>query len=116
MMGAPAFFKLLPLLAAERTVYAVDIIGMGGSDRPPFNARSMSAEQAEDLLVEPFERWAKAMQLPAFVLVGHSFGGFVAGCWATRNVMPTVRGRGAAHDGVRRSFHGHAVFDRACCN
>eukprot|EP00927_Polykrikos_kofoidii_P043368 TRINITY_DN3743_c0_g1_i2.p1 TRINITY_DN3743_c0_g1~~TRINITY_DN3743_c0_g1_i2.p1 ORF type:complete len:406 (+),score=40.87 TRINITY_DN3743_c0_g1_i2:86-1303(+) len=87
MMGAPAFFKLLPLLAADRTVYAIDVIGMGGSERPPFNAKAMTAEQAEELLVEPFERWAAAMQLSEFVLVGHSFGGFVSSCWATRSTL-----------------------------
>jgi len=85
MMGAPAFFKLLPLLAAERTVYAIDIIGMGGSERPPFDASNITAEEAEDLLTHPFERWAEAMKLSEFVLAGHSFGGFVASCWATRS-------------------------------
>eukprot|EP00930_Biecheleria_cincta_P073688 TRINITY_DN60977_c0_g1_i1.p1 TRINITY_DN60977_c0_g1~~TRINITY_DN60977_c0_g1_i1.p1 ORF type:complete len:402 (-),score=62.85 TRINITY_DN60977_c0_g1_i1:151-1356(-) len=84
MMGAPAFFKVLPLLAQDRTVYAIDVIGMGGSERPPFNARDMTPEEAEALLVEPFERWAEAMNLSEFILLGHSFGGFVSGAWAAR--------------------------------
>lgn len=84
MMGAPGFFKLLPLLAKHRTVYAVDIIGMGGSGRPPFDARSSTAAEAERLLVEPFEQWSASMGLTSFVLLGHSFGGFVAACWASR--------------------------------
>eukprot|EP00929_Paragymnodinium_shiwhaense_P001266 TRINITY_DN101492_c0_g1_i1.p1 TRINITY_DN101492_c0_g1~~TRINITY_DN101492_c0_g1_i1.p1 ORF type:complete len:436 (-),score=56.40 TRINITY_DN101492_c0_g1_i1:327-1541(-) len=83
MMGAPAFFKLLPLLAKERTVYAVDIIGMGGSGRPPFDSK-VSADHAEKMLVAPFERWADQMGLSQFALIGHSFGGFVASSWANR--------------------------------
>lgn len=84
MMGAAGFFKWLPLLAKERTVYAIDIIGMGGSGRPPFNAKASTPEEAEDLLVAPFEAWATSVGLDEFVLLGHSFGGFVASCWATR--------------------------------
>eukprot|EP00928_Gymnodinium_smaydae_P022961 TRINITY_DN19123_c0_g1_i1.p1 TRINITY_DN19123_c0_g1~~TRINITY_DN19123_c0_g1_i1.p1 ORF type:complete len:416 (-),score=89.64 TRINITY_DN19123_c0_g1_i1:84-1331(-) len=84
MMGAAGFFKWLPLLARERTVYAVDIIGMGGSGRPPFEPGASSPAEAEEILVSPFEQWAAAMDLPRFVLLGHSFGGFVAAAWATR--------------------------------
>lgn len=85
MMGSAAFFKWLPLLAKERTVYAIDVIGMGGSGRPPFDANRLSAEEAERLLVEPFERWVEAMGLKEFDLLGHSFGGFVCTSWASRN-------------------------------
>mmetsp|Transcript_114914 Transcript_114914/g.321127 ORF Transcript_114914/g.321127 Transcript_114914/m.321127 type:complete len:376 (-) Transcript_114914:89-1216(-) len=84
MMGGAAFFKWLPMLARERTVYAIDVIGMGGSGRPPFDARGIGAEEAERLLVEPFERWAEALGLREFDLVGHSFGGFVCAAWAAR--------------------------------
>jgi len=84
MMGGAGFFKLLPLLAKHRQVYAVDIIGMGGSGRPPFDARKATAEEAEELLVEPFEQWAEAQGLSKFVLLGHSYGGFVSSVWASR--------------------------------
>lgn len=85
MMGAPAFFKLLPYLARERTVYVVDIIGMGGSERPPFDARRATAEESEQLFVDAFEGWARSVGLEEFALLGHSFGGYVAACWATRH-------------------------------
>lgn len=84
MMGSAGFFKLLPLLARHRRVYAIDIIGMGGSGRPPFDAERATAAEAEELLVKPFELWAEAMGLSKFVLLGHSYGGFVATCWADR--------------------------------
>jgi len=85
MMGAAAFFKWLPLLAQERTVYVIDIIGMGGSGRPPFDAKRISAEEAENLLVDPFECWAQAMGLTSFTLLGHSFGGYVCSAWALKH-------------------------------
>lgn len=34
--------------------------------------------------MEPFERWAEALGLREFDLVGHSFGGFVCAAWAAR--------------------------------
>ena len=61
MMGAACFFKWYPLLAKERTVYAIDIIGMGGSGQPPFSHDRQTPELAEKLLVEPFMNWATAM-------------------------------------------------------
>lgn len=85
MMGAACFFKLYPMLAAERRVYAIDVIGMGGSGQPPFRADSITPEGAEDLLVEPFVQWAQAMALGEFVLLGHSFGGYVSAAWAARD-------------------------------
>lgn len=85
MMGAGSFWKLLPELARERTVYAIDIIGMAGSSRPPFDATALKPQDIEELLSEPFERWAEALQLKNFVLLGHSFGGLVSSYWAMRH-------------------------------
>jgi len=84
MLGAAGFWKWLPLLAQHRTVYAIDVIGMGGSGRPPFEAGSLTAEAAESLLVDPFQQWVEAMELNEFDLLGHSFGGFVCSAWASR--------------------------------
>lgn len=85
MMGSATFFKWLPLLARERTVYAIDIVGMAGSGRPPFDASRLSADEAEELLVSAFERWADTVGLKSFALLGHSFGGYVCGAWAARH-------------------------------
>lgn len=85
MMGSAAFYKWLPLLARERTVYAIDIVGMAGSGRPPFDASVLSADEAEQLLVSAFEHWADAVGLRSFALLGHSFGGYVCGAWAARH-------------------------------
>lgn len=84
MMGSATFFKWLPLLATERTIYALDVIGMAGSGRPPFDASKLSAEEAEELLVAAFERWAEKVELTEFALIGHSFGGYVCSAWAAR--------------------------------
>lgn len=85
MMGAGSFWKLLPELARERTVYAIDIIGMAGSSRPAFDTNTLSPGEIEELLYKPFECWAEALQIKEFVLLGHSFGGLVSAYWATHH-------------------------------
>eukprot|EP00931_Biecheleriopsis_adriatica_P057579 TRINITY_DN34178_c0_g1_i1.p1 TRINITY_DN34178_c0_g1~~TRINITY_DN34178_c0_g1_i1.p1 ORF type:complete len:401 (-),score=82.16 TRINITY_DN34178_c0_g1_i1:41-1210(-) len=85
MMGAACFYKWYPLLAEKRKVYAIDVIGMGGSGQPAFAPSTITKEKAENLLVEPFILWAEAMGLKKFILLGHSFGGFVASAWASRD-------------------------------
>mmetsp|Transcript_37189 Transcript_37189/g.67845 ORF Transcript_37189/g.67845 Transcript_37189/m.67845 type:complete len:398 (-) Transcript_37189:38-1231(-) len=91
MMGAACFFKWYPMLAKERTVYAIDIIGMGGSGQPPFSHDRQTPERAEDLLVEPFINWAAAMGLSEFILLGHSLGGFVVSAWASRDDQQRIK-------------------------
>jgi 2-hydroxymuconate-semialdehyde hydrolase len=68
--------ELIPLLAPTHTVYAVDLLGFGLSDKPTDGEYSMS-NQAR-LIIGFVE--ALGLQQPA--LVGHSMGAVIAACAA----------------------------------
>lgn len=61
--------KLTPLLADRYTVYALDLLGFGLSDKPPDGNYSL---EAQGRLVIGF---MEAQQIPHAVLAGHSSGG-----------------------------------------
>ena len=59
-----------------------DILGMGGSTRRPFECET--ADEAEEYLLDSVEKWRIAMgDITDFYLVGHSFGGYLAGLYAS---------------------------------
>ncbi|XP_053972044.1 (Lyso)-N-acylphosphatidylethanolamine lipase isoform X2 [Hylaeus anthracinus] len=72
----------LDVLASQRPVYAIDILGFGRSSRPVF---SNEAQKAEEQLVESIEEWRREMQLEKFVLLGHSMGGFLAASYSIQH-------------------------------
>ncbi|XP_051171116.1 (Lyso)-N-acylphosphatidylethanolamine lipase isoform X2 [Leptopilina boulardi] len=69
----------LDTFAAQRPVYAIDVLGFGRSSRPVF---SNKAQEVEEQLVRSVEEWRREMQLDKFVLLGHSMGGFLAASYA----------------------------------
>lgn len=69
---------LIPLLATDRTVVSYDQRGYGESDPPADGRRDLAAMAADVLSV------ASATGLGRPILVGHSFGGAVAGEAAAR--------------------------------
>nr|CAD7442784.1 unnamed protein product [Timema bartmani] len=69
----------LDSLAAQRPVYAIDILGFGRSSRPSFSSDSL---EAENQLVRSVEEWRREMKLEKFILLGHSMGGFLAASYA----------------------------------
>jgi non-heme chloroperoxidase len=66
-----SFSKVLPLLPADRRALAVDLRGFGDSDRPPdgYSITDLAADIVALL---------DALGTTRVVLVGHSFGSFVA--------------------------------------
>ena len=64
-------------------VILIDIIGMGASSRPKFEAKT--AEEADEYFVNFIEKWRLSMgDLKCFFLAGHSFGCYISGHYAYR--------------------------------
>lgn len=76
------FFKLFKPLSEHYHLIVVDLLGMGLSSRPPFSSHTL--EDSEQFFLGSFEAFREAEQLGPFVLAGHSFGGYLAGCYATQ--------------------------------
>jgi abhydrolase domain-containing protein 5 len=76
------FFKILKDLVSHFYVYIPDLLGMGRSSRPEWTAETL--EETEAFFVEPLEHFRKYEGLESFVLTAHSFGGYVAGCYAEK--------------------------------
>ncbi|XP_045777921.1 (Lyso)-N-acylphosphatidylethanolamine lipase isoform X2 [Maniola jurtina] len=79
--GVAMWCPNLDALAATRPVYAIDLLGFGRSSRPKF---SSDAEKAEAQWVESVEEWRREVKLDAFILLGHSLGGYIATSYALK--------------------------------
>ncbi|XP_057426948.1 probable 1-acylglycerol-3-phosphate O-acyltransferase [Lotus japonicus] len=77
------FFRNFDALASRFRVIAIDQLGWGGSSRPDFTCKS--TEETEAWFIDSFEEWRKAKNLSNFILVGHSFGGYVASKYALKH-------------------------------
>ncbi|KAL8166100.1 hypothetical protein V2J09_007599 [Rumex salicifolius] len=77
------FFKNFDALASRFRVIAIDQLGWGGSSRPDFTCKS--TEETEEWFIDSFEEWRKAKNLSNFILLGHSFGGYVASKYALKH-------------------------------
>lgn len=70
-------------------VHAIDLLGFGFSSRPkfPFKHNGESIEeviQVEDWFIDAIEEWRKARKIENFILMGHSFGGYLSACYALK--------------------------------
>ncbi|PIN23908.1 putative hydrolase/acyltransferase (alpha/beta hydrolase superfamily) [Handroanthus impetiginosus] len=77
------FFRNFDALANHFKVIAIDQLGWGGSSRPDFTCKS--TEETEAWFIDSFEEWRKAKNLSNFILLGHSFGGYVAAKYALKH-------------------------------
>lgn len=68
-------------LSAKRPLYAIDLLGFGKSSRSKF---SKDAQRIEEQFVDSIEKWREIMQIPKMILLGHSFGGFLASSYAMK--------------------------------
>ncbi|OMJ77851.1 hypothetical protein SteCoe_22486 [Stentor coeruleus] len=76
------FYKILKALSTKYYIYILDHIGMGRSSRPSFKA--ISTYETECFFVEGLESFRRAVGLERFFLAGHSFGGYISGCYNIR--------------------------------
>ncbi|KAL5706575.1 1-acylglycerol-3-phosphate O-acyltransferase [Ranunculus cassubicifolius] len=77
------FYRNFDALASHFKVIAIDQLGWGGSSRPDFTCKS--TEETEAWFIDSFEEWRKAKNLTNFILLGHSFGGYVAAKYALKH-------------------------------
>uniref|UniRef100_A0A5B7AS38 1-acylglycerol-3-phosphate O-acyltransferase n=1 Tax=Davidia involucrata TaxID=16924 RepID=A0A5B7AS38_DAVIN len=77
------FFRNFDALTKHFRVIAIDQLGWGGSSRPDFTCKS--TEETEEWFIDSFEAWRKSKNLSNFILLGHSFGGYVAAKYALKH-------------------------------
>lgn len=69
-------------------VYALDLLGMGRSSRPPFKLNSKDRQQciteAENWFIDALEEWRVHKKIDRFTLLGHSLGGYMAVAYALK--------------------------------
>lgn len=69
-------------------LYALDMLGMGNSTRPPFKIHAKDPAgkiaEAESWFVDALEEWRKLRKLEKFTLLGHSLGGYLAVSYALK--------------------------------
>lgn len=88
--GLGFFYKNFEGLSRARgwQLYAVDLLGMGRSSRPPFKLKSKKREEqiseAEDWFIDSLEEWRIQKKIDRFTLLGHSMGGYMAVAYALK--------------------------------
>ncbi|KAK5998597.1 putative cardiolipin-specific deacylase 1 [Cladobotryum mycophilum] len=69
-------------------LYALDMLGMGNSSRPPFKIHAKDKQgqitEAENWFIDALEEWRKARKIERFTLLGHSLGGYLAVSYALK--------------------------------
>lgn len=76
------FYTVMRELSEHFHCIFFDILGMGGSTRRKFECET--ADEAEEYLLDSVEKWRIAMDITDFYLVGHSFGGYLAGLYSSK--------------------------------
>lgn len=80
--GVATWILNLDILSAtiNRKIYAFDVIGFGRSTRAPFDLSG----DVEGQFVDSIERWRKENAIEKFILLGHSFGGYLSASYALK--------------------------------
>lgn len=69
-------------------IYALDMLGMGRSSRPPFriHAKDQAGKiaEAENWFIDALEEWRVLKKIDKFTLLGHSMGGYMAVAYALK--------------------------------
>ncbi|KAF2401733.1 abhydrolase domain-containing protein 5 [Trichodelitschia bisporula] len=88
--GLGFFYKNFePLSRAEGwKLYALDMLGMGRSSRPPFKIHAKTRQEqiieAENWFIDALEEWRVKRRIERFTLLGHSMGGYMAVAYALK--------------------------------
>ncbi|KAI5306796.1 hypothetical protein KEM56_007090 [Ascosphaera pollenicola] len=89
--GLGFFYKNFEPLSRAKgwQLYALDMLGMGRSTRPPFKLPSAKDREskitaAEDWFIDALEEWRVKRKIERFTLLGHSLGGYLAVAYALK--------------------------------
>ncbi len=88
--GLGFFYKNFESISRSKgwKLYALDMLGMGNSSRPPFKIRAKDPAgkitEAESWFIDALEEWRKARKIEKFTLLGHSLGGYLAVSYALK--------------------------------
>lgn len=88
--GLGFFYKNFEPISRIRglRLYALDMLGMGNSSRPPFRIRAKTKDgkitEAEDWFIDALEEWRVKRNIERFTLLGHSLGGYLAVSYALK--------------------------------
>lgn len=80
-------FDLISSMKGIR-IHAIDLLGFGLSSRPKFPDFGTKTKeeiyQTEDWFIDSMEEWRKRRGIERFVLIGHSFGGYLSCAYALK--------------------------------
>lgn len=79
--GIPCFQKNYNYFCQDRNVYGIDIPGFALSSRIDF---SNEPDACLEEMITILEKWRIAMSIDKFVLLGHSFGGYLSAAYTVR--------------------------------
>ncbi|RNA25617.1 1-acylglycerol-3-phosphate O-acyltransferase ABHD5-like isoform X4, partial [Brachionus plicatilis] len=79
--GIAMWIPNIDYLSESRPLYAFDLLGFGRSSRPNFSSDPIVAETQ---FVESIEDWRKEMKIEQFILLGHSFGGYLSTAYSIK--------------------------------
>ena len=88
--GLGFFYKNFEGLSQAKgwKIYALDMLGMGRSSRPPFriHAKDQAGKitEAENWFIDALEEWRVLKKIDKFTLLGHSMGGYMAVAYALK--------------------------------
>jgi cardiolipin-specific phospholipase len=88
--GLGFFYKNFEGLTRSKgwKLYALDLLGMGRSSRPPFTIRAKDHDakitEAENWFIDALEEWRVRKEIDKFTLIGHSLGGYMAVAYALK--------------------------------
>lgn len=88
--GLGFFYKNFESISRSKgwKLYALDMLGMGNSSRPPFKIHAKDPAgkitEAESWFVDALEEWRKIRKIEKFTLLGHSLGGYLAVSYALK--------------------------------
>ncbi|KAL1985605.1 hypothetical protein VTN96DRAFT_7585 [Rasamsonia emersonii] len=89
-IGLGMFYKNFEPLSRAKgwRLYALDMLGMGRSTRPPFKIKAKdrleAVKEAEDWFIDALEEWRVKRKIERFTLMGHSLGGYMAVAYALK--------------------------------